>query len=188
MVGLQAELRQFLQTDAKQQEERAAHAPRWQGIVYAGPWWEEGLFGAVLRMRPTVELKEGDGCHHWMFKLGLKAQAAAAPEDWVMYPVKKCRAEDPSRNVAVREQLPAYRLAQARMVTRYICELLDRAKSYEGAKQAAWVRIERDNEVYVATISWNEDSIATVWVLEKTAVFQDPMQETQGETSDDQTR
>lgn len=100
----------------------------------------------------------------------------------MIYLAVKKRAEEVARIVAVREQVPRYRVEQARHVVGYLYKLLDRASGYADGGQTAWVKLERADDEFVAKVCWSEDALATVWALEKSDVFMCSQESRDGDT------
>lgn len=117
MVELQAELRQFLRTEARRQEGTRVCVPLWQGMVYAGICWEDAAFGAVLQDSPEYVWLQGSVAdtdqRTWKFMLGMKEYAASAPVGWSIHPEADVNT-GPEYVVAVARHTPPYRLLKAR--------------------------------------------------------------------------
>lgn len=157
--------------DAHEREERDRRAPHWQGIVYAGHSWEEGIFGAILSEQDAGQLDRSGQLSGWEFQLGLKSQAASAPRNWMILPETAAREHEIERIIALPVRTPFFRVAKAQHVAGYVRELLDCARCIIPPDQDAWVSLEREDLRAWGRINWNVNVLASVWVSERLEVF-----------------
>lgn len=115
-------------------------------------------------VRPPVEC---EAAPVWTFKLGLKSQAAAAPRFWAVFSDGEKELDEPEGIIAAPETISAHRLAKARQVLQQVKELLNKAREVSPPDKPVWLMLWWDDIILTATVNWQTDYLATVWVQEQ---------------------
>lgn len=147
--------------------------PRWEGMVYADKGWEEGMVGTVLYALEAGPPIEAEYLPVWTYPLGLRSQATVVPRSWVMYSEGGQEPDEPEGIVAVVEDMDRYRVAKARRIARQVKELLNKAHDVATSEGPLWIRLRWDDVQVIATVNWQSDALATVWIQELQQVFRE---------------